>query len=302
MLNIPTDLLRTFVAVIDFRSFTKAAHSLGITQPAVSAQVKRLQCLLGYELFDKSAPGVSLSPQGNDVVMAARRMLAINDELLRASRGAPRAETLRLAIPGNFCGARIPQILADFRKRWPYICFNVGAAGFEAMMRDLKQGELDLAVAVAQSPLPLQARHLWLDQAVWLRSETTRLSPHGPMPLVSFGEDCVCRQSAVQVLSRIGRACEFVLTSRSLVSLEAAVVAGLGVMVLPRSCVEFAGLAIWEDAPLPQLPELHCGLFLREGDDRPELLELADDIAAGLRPQLQFAEAAAGPVRASGSG
>jgi DNA-binding transcriptional LysR family regulator len=302
MLNIPTDLLRTLVAVVDLRSFTKAAHSLGITQPAVSAQIKRLQFLLGCELFDKSAPGVSLTPQGNDVIMAARRMLAINDEILRASSGAPRAETLRLAIPGDFCGVRIPQVLADFRKRWPYVCFNVGAAGCEPPMRDLKQGELDLVVAVARSPLPSQARHLWLDQAVWVRSEATRLSPHGPVPLISFGEDCACRQSAVQALSRIGRGCNLVLTSRSPVSLEAAVVAGLGVMVLPRSCVEFAGLAVWEDAPLPQLPELHCGLFLREGEDRPELLELADDIAAALRPQLRFAEAVAGPVRASGSG
>ena len=42
MINIPTELLRTFVAVVDLRSFTKAAQLLGITQPAVSAQVKRL--------------------------------------------------------------------------------------------------------------------------------------------------------------------------------------------------------------------------------------------------------------------
>ena len=53
MQNIPTDLLRTLVAVVNLRSFTKAAQSLGVTQPAVSAQVKRLQFLLGYELLDR---------------------------------------------------------------------------------------------------------------------------------------------------------------------------------------------------------------------------------------------------------
>ncbi len=46
MTNIPTELLRTLVAVVDLRSFTKAAQSLGVTQPAVSAQIKRLQGLL----------------------------------------------------------------------------------------------------------------------------------------------------------------------------------------------------------------------------------------------------------------
>ena len=48
MLNIPTDLLRTLLAVVDMRSFTKAAQMIGVTQPAVSAQIKRLQYLLGY--------------------------------------------------------------------------------------------------------------------------------------------------------------------------------------------------------------------------------------------------------------
>ena len=61
MTNIPTELLRTLVAVVELRSFTKAARSLGVTQPAVSAQIKRLQGLLGTELLDKSAPGVTLT-------------------------------------------------------------------------------------------------------------------------------------------------------------------------------------------------------------------------------------------------
>jgi len=52
MTNIPTELLRTLVAVVDLRSFTKAAQSLGVTQPAVSAQIKRLQSLLGSDLLD----------------------------------------------------------------------------------------------------------------------------------------------------------------------------------------------------------------------------------------------------------
>src|SRR5438132_8768275 len=79
MTNIPTELLRTLVAVVDLRSFTKAAQSLGVTQPAVSAQIKRLQGLLGSDLLDKSAPGVSLTSAGELVVNYARRLLSIND-------------------------------------------------------------------------------------------------------------------------------------------------------------------------------------------------------------------------------
>src|SRR3979490_3431256 len=87
MLNIPTDLLRTLVAVTDMRSFTKAAQSLGVTQPDVSAQIKRLQYLLGYEVLDKSAPGVRLSTWRAILVQNARRLLSTNDEILQLTSG-----------------------------------------------------------------------------------------------------------------------------------------------------------------------------------------------------------------------
>ena len=106
MINIPTELLRTFVAVVDLRSFTKAAQSLGITQPAVSAQVKRLQQLLGGDLMDKSAPGVALTQMGETVLAYARRLLAINDQILSFT-GPPAAapHAIRVGMPGDFVGA-----------------------------------------------------------------------------------------------------------------------------------------------------------------------------------------------------
>jgi DNA-binding transcriptional LysR family regulator len=97
-----------------------------------------------------------------------------------------------------------------------------------------------------------------------------------------------------------------VFTSRSIASLEAAVLAGLGIMVLPRSRALQTSLTVWEDAPLPDLPELYCGIYLREGGNRAALEELSDEIAAELRPQLQVKAGGAAPgfepARASGSG
>ena len=90
MLNVPTDLLRTLVTVVDLRSFTKAAAKLGVTQPAVSAQIKRLQFLLGGDLFDRSIQGVSLTPQGELVVSYARRLLSINDQIVHIGDSDPR--------------------------------------------------------------------------------------------------------------------------------------------------------------------------------------------------------------------
>jgi DNA-binding transcriptional LysR family regulator len=286
MMNIPTDLLRTLIAVVDLRSFTKAAQSFGVTQPAVSAQIKRLQFLLGFELLDKSAPGISLTARGHEVVKAARQMLSINDHILGLTSGGHAARTLRVCISGDFIGARLPALLANFHRHWPFVRFIVNGGSFEQVQRGLQMGELDLAIAVAKSEPTIPSRHLWTDPAVWVRSEATQIDPHRPVPLVSLGDECSCRQTAVQALNRVGRTCEFVYTSRSIVGLEAAVDAGMGVMVLPRSRVGDTCLSIWDDAPLPSLPDLYCGVFLREGSNWAPLEGLADEIGAVLRPRL----------------
>src|SRR6478672_3625973 len=101
MTNIPTDLLRTLIAVVDLRSFTKAAQTLGVTQPAVSAQIKRLQYLLGADIFDRKAPGVALTAQGETVVSHARRLLAINDQILGAAQAKPDTRRIRIGLPGD---------------------------------------------------------------------------------------------------------------------------------------------------------------------------------------------------------
>jgi DNA-binding transcriptional LysR family regulator len=298
MLNIPTDLLRTLVTVVDLRSFTRAAQLLGVTQPAVSAQIKRLQHMLGYDLLDKRTPGVSLTPRGDIVVTHARRLLSVNDEILQSTSGRPMAQTLRVGVPGDYSGSRIPATLARFRLRWPNISFNVGTGTSDSLIRELKQGDLDVVLAVTTTQPVIEPRHQWMRQAVWVRGDAFGLDPSRPVPLVAYGEDCACQRVAVAALREAERECEFVFTSRSLVTLVAAVAAGFGVMVMPRGRAVKTGLTMWDDAPLPNLPELYCGIFVREGGNRAPLEELADYLAADLRaqPQSNEEQAPAGTV------
>lgn len=287
MLNIPTDLLRTLVTVVDLRSFTRAARSLGVTQPAISAQVKRLQTLLGYDLMDKSAPGVSLTPHGSAVVEHARRMLAVNDEIVHLGRGRKPAKTLRIGIPSDYSGQRISPTLARFRMRWPDVRFVVSTGTSDDLLSDIQQGSLDIALAVTITEPPFAPHHAWKRKTVWVHSAATKIDPEGPVPLVCYGEDCACQRLAVAALRESGRDCDFVYTTRSLVSLAAAVKDGFGVLVMPRGRALQNGLEIWEDAPLPKLPEIHCGLFVHEGGNRAACLELADYLAADLLTSRQ---------------
>jgi DNA-binding transcriptional LysR family regulator len=268
MTNIPTELLRTFVAVIDMRSFTRAAQTLGITQPAVSAQVKRLQQLLGGDLMDKSAPGVALTPMGETVLSYARRLLAINDQILNFA-GPPVAapHTIRVGLPGDFVGEALWRTLRQFRESWPDIRFHVKSSPSETLVRDVRQGELDVALTVSGAESHDDARFHWTEDMVWVRAPQTKIDPGAPVPLVSHGEKCYAHRQVAEALERAGLAYNLPFTETSLTSLMSAVGAGLGVMALPRCVSQGADLAIWDDAPLPPLPQIVCNVCVRPGAD-----------------------------------
>lgn len=283
MSNIPTDLLRTLVAVVDQRSFTRAAQILGLTQPAVSAHIKRLQNLLGSELLDRSGPGVKLTPKGELIVGHARHLLSINDLILQVADPGAEARFIRIGMPPDFLGQNLPHLLASFRKRWPDLRFAIRPGRLEAHLDDLRHGRLDIAIGLSVREPSAGATHRWVDQLVWVRGDATRLDPAAPVPLVTLSEDCIYYRTAVDVLERAGRNSELVFTGPTVVSLAAAINAGMGIMALPRSRVGIPNLTIWEDAPLPTLPNLVWGVYLREGGARDRLQDLADMIAAGWR-------------------
>jgi DNA-binding transcriptional LysR family regulator len=268
MTNIPTDLLRTLVAVVDFRSFTKAAASLGVTQPAVSAQIKRLQFLLGGELFDRSIQGISLTPQGEMVVSYARRLLSINDQIVHLGDAGPRAElVIRVGTPSDFIASMLPDILARFRARWPDVRFIVRTDYFDPLVRELRSGEVDIFVGLSMTP-PLDARHSLAEEVVWVRAADTQIDLDRPVPLVSHGEPSVYHRLAVTALKAAGLEWEDVFTGPSMTSLNAAVAAGLGVMAVTRRRADEVGMIVWDDAPLPKLPDLYSGVYVREGGAR----------------------------------
>jgi DNA-binding transcriptional LysR family regulator len=292
MTNIPTDLLRTLIAVVDLRSFTKAAASLGVTQPAVSAQIKRLQFLLGSDLFDRSSQGVSLTPRGDAVVSYARRLLSINDQIVELGSAGSRPELIiRLGTPSDFVASVLPETLARFRARWPEVRYSVRADFYDPLMRQLRGGEIDILIALTATP-PHDARHSCDQEVVWVRGGTTRIEPGAPVPLVSYGEPCIYHRLALKALRAAGLEWESVFTGPSLNSVTNAVAAGLGVMAITRRRAISMGMTIWEDAPLPKLPDLYSGIYVREGGSHTIYEQLADEIDAVIhKPAEAFTNA-----------
>jgi len=279
--NIPTELLRTLIAVVDLRSFTTAAHALGVTQPAVSAQIKRLQFLLDMELFDKSAPGVALTDKGKLVVDYARRMLGINDQILTLASPRALVPALRLGIPGDFAASILPKAVAEFQAGAPPLRIQLRGDSSEYLLRDLRQGQLDLAIALTASGRPLDARHCWHEDAVWIRAPGTNIAANGRLSVVTLREGGLMHRITTSILNHTARDYEIVFMAFASVGLLAAVSAGLGVALLPRSEVPL-GIEICEDGFLPKPPDVYCGIYLRQQFDWDMLDDLADAIYEAL--------------------
>lgn len=284
MINIPTELLRTLIAVVDLRSFTKAAQSLGVTQPAVSAQIKRLQFLLGVDLLDKSAPGVSLTSAGEIVVNHARRMLSINDQILDLAGPRLSGQTISMGVAGDFADLPLSLAISRFRAGHPDLRFVARRGGFDALFRDLREGDIDLLVGLSPTVPTRDARCHWIEPLSWVGSASFYLDPQHPLPFVTHSEECLLHRVAISSLNQANRAHDTVFAGASFVGVCSAVAAGLGVTILPRSRVDdFANLVIRDDASLPPLPDIYCGVYLRDGEGREIREQVADAFANVLR-------------------
>jgi len=283
MTNIPTDLLRTFVLVVELRSFTRAAKAQAMTQPAVSAQIRRLHGLLGAELFDKTAPGVSLTPLGQQVLDHARRLLSVNDHILQIASPNSATHLVRIGVPGDCMGTELARILAAARNRWPNLRFAVQGGGQRRLLQALKDDEVDIVLALVAGEPEEAARQYWIEELVWVSGKSTRLDPDAPVPLISYKDHCLCHRIGVATLEKIGRTAELVFRASNAEALRSAAAAGLGVMVVPRTRIP-AELEVWDDGSLPALPDVFFGIFVGESADSEVLNQIADHIAQTLRP------------------
>lgn len=125
-LNIPIEIVRTVVAISETGSLSKAGERLGLSQPAVSAQVKRLQSLIGGELFLKTANGTTATELGKLALQQARKILDANDQLLRLGGNTAGPTPLRLGMSTLFVEplqpkpalASLPFLLARILRHW----------------------------------------------------------------------------------------------------------------------------------------------------------------------------------------
>ncbi len=151
--NIPIEILRSFVTVVETGSYTKAGDLLNLSQAAVSAQIARLRRILRGELFTGGAER-QLTSRGAIVLSYARRIVAMNDQLIATAGPKPAPRKLLVGLPRWYDYQRLVDLIracseADVPEKVAFRCGDVAE-----FTRDLNTGLVDLAFVVNPSEQP----------------------------------------------------------------------------------------------------------------------------------------------------
>ncbi|GGG38164.1 LysR substrate-binding domain-containing protein [Chelatococcus composti] len=273
-------LLRSFVAVAETRSFTGAGRLLGISQSTVSQQVRRLEEAVGRRLVARDTHSVALTPDGEAMLGFARKILDLNRQVERYFAGAELRGTLRFGASEDFVLSRLAEVLSDFARRNPSVDLEITVASSGILNEMLQAGELDLVLAkrrIGQEQGTLVRR----EALVWAAANPALVVPERPVPLIAFPPPSITRAVAIETLERANVPWRIVCTSASLGGLRAAAVAGLGVLVQPRSMLPPGLVELRTGRHLPELEEVEFVLASAGRELAGPARELAADILAG---------------------
>lgn len=228
--------LRSFVAVADTGSVTRAAQQVHRTQSAVSTHLQQLEASLGVRLAERSTRALALTAEGERFLPHARRLLDWQADARAAVQSKGEEPVCRVGISEYFMPGRLGELLALLHESTPGMRFELLWASSAGLQQLWQAGTMDLAVVTSDEPLP-DARLIRREPLAWVHAERYAVPQAGPAPLVLLGPECPVRRLALDALARAGRAHHLRLSCTGAHGAMAALRAGWGIGCLNQSAV-----------------------------------------------------------------
>jgi DNA-binding transcriptional LysR family regulator len=268
-------LLRTFLTVATTGSFTTTSLRLCRTQPAISQRIKRLEDMVAQPLIRRSASGMSLTREGEILLVYAKRMLTLNDEAIHHMVAPQPREVIRLGVPEEYTSTGLDRVLAQFSAEHPNISITIDVAAGSELDNGFRDGRLDVALTKSRSG-PEREGTAHRRRLLWVTAASRKIHQGAPLPLVLRPEGCQYRQAALEVLSEAGMGWEIVCTSSSWAGLRSGLLAGLGISAVPREMLS-PTLRVLDSADgMPTLPDTLLTLRSRAQPPSPARQRFAE--------------------------
>lgn len=277
--NLDLTALRAVVTVAETGSVTRAAQVLNLTQSAVSMQIRRLEEMLGQQMFTRSQRRMTLSPAGDRLVDYGRRMLRLNDEALCSVGAEEGIQNLRIGVSHDIVAPQIPAILRLMTLGWPRLRIVLTVSNTAQLLVAYAEGALDMILTTETRPGP-QGEVLALRRLVWLGVPGLQARTDQPLR-VALARACGFRPVALAALDAAGYIPEDAVEGDSDTVIEATVAAGIAV----TARIEGVAIAGCEELGAASgLPELgHTAICFY---DRTEL---SGEAIEALRKEIRLA-------------
>lgn len=251
--------LQCFLVLTESGSFTKTANRVGRTQSAVSQQIANLENLLGKPLFNRGKT-ITLNPDGEIFLNYARQIFALHREAMDRFRQPDLEGEIRFGLPEDFATVFLSDVLLDFSRAHPRILLNIECDLTLNLFTRFKEKEFDLVLVKMNLPGDFpNGQDVWSEDLEWVYNGAT-IDFTKPIPLVLSPQPCVYRSKAINALDKTGIKWRLAFSSPSYAGTTAAVEAGIGVTVLPRTMIP-QKLQILVTKRLPILEGLHVSLL-----------------------------------------
>lgn len=273
------DLLRTFIAIAETGSFTRAASEVHKTQSAVSMQMRRLEETVGKALFVRDGRVSRLTGDGEHLLDYARRMVDLNNEAMHAFRRPEVAGLVRLGTPDDYADRLLPEVLARFARSHPLIQVGVECLGSDMLVERVQNGLLDLAVITCGYELT-RPRVVRNEPLVWVTSARHAVHRADVLPVALSHQGCIWREMALAALEDTGRAYRVAYASGNSLAVAAAVLEGLAVAAVPEIVLRPGMRVLTPQDGFPDLGTFEIGLIRTDRRGPAAADALADHIAA----------------------
>ena len=259
MRNLDITTLRSFVAVADSGGVTRAAGFLHLTQSAVSMQLKRLEETLDLALFDRSGRAIALTAAGDQLLGYARRMIALNDEVITRLTDKAYEGDITLGVPHDILYPAIPRVLKAFHNAFPRVRVQLISSNTQSLKEAFAKGECDM-ILTTEVGVDEGGEALCVKPLCWIGAPGGTAWRQRPLRL-AFCRQCTFRPRVIERLDQVGIPWETMVETESDRTIEATVSADLSVHTMIEGTEPPHLVRIDHGGQLPDLPDQHINLY-----------------------------------------
>ena len=280
MRDIDIGLLRAFLAVVESASMTAAARQINLTQGAVSQQIKRLEDILGSDLFFREGKKLVLTPVGERLVVRAQRLVSLNDETWQLFSAPTYSGEIRLGVPQDIMRPFMPTVLRRFNREYPQVDINIVCEPTPDLIKAVQSKQLDIVLTTDDYAMP-QGQVLMQDRLVWVGAVNGDAYRQRPLKVALGSSSSAFRDSAFATLNKVGQDWISTCHEGGLEALRATVEADMAVSTLMARSVPEGIAIIDRQDELPELPNYYINMRLAEQTPPDHVAQLADAIRRG---------------------